>query len=220
MTYATYEHQGRRAVGELHGDSLVPLFGLAELGPDTSTDVLEGAPRSFADAVSTDIFRLLPVVPHPTKIICVATNYRDALANPDGVEIDGVGVIHNAVEAERRPGGEPPEQARWLLHDRSRDGLFHPAAAHRLRMVVARTDGPARTRPGYEVASPPTGATAEQTERLTGRGVQETRRSGPVRWSDLGDAARFSVSSATQSQETTSAPGDARGPSLACASRY
>lgn len=32
MRYATYEHEGRRQVGELRGRMLVPLRGAAELG--------------------------------------------------------------------------------------------------------------------------------------------------------------------------------------------
>jgi 2-keto-4-pentenoate hydratase/2-oxohepta-3-ene-1,7-dioic acid hydratase in catechol pathway len=84
MTYATYQHHGQRSVGELHDDTLIPLQGLTELGPHTSTDVLDHAPRLRKDAVPTDMVRFPPVVPNPTKIICVATNYRDALANPSG----------------------------------------------------------------------------------------------------------------------------------------
>lgn len=83
MTYATYELDGHRAVGEVHDDTLIPLSGLTELGAHTSTDVLARAPRRTADAIAVTAVRLLPPVPNPTKIICVATNYRDALANPD-----------------------------------------------------------------------------------------------------------------------------------------
>ncbi|MET0450984.1 MAG: fumarylacetoacetate hydrolase family protein [Mycobacterium sp.] len=77
MAYATYEFAGTRAVGELHDDTLVPLEGLTELGVDTPADVLDAAVRRDGDAVAIAEVNLLPVVPNPSKILCVGLNYRD-----------------------------------------------------------------------------------------------------------------------------------------------
>jgi acylpyruvate hydrolase len=77
MAYATYELNGRRAVGELYGDTLVPLDGLTELGGDTPIEVLDAAVRLDGDAVATSEVTFLPVVPNPSKILCVGLNYRD-----------------------------------------------------------------------------------------------------------------------------------------------
>lgn len=76
MPYATYEHQGRRRVGRVDGDRLVPLEGLTELGRNTTVDVLTGARELPAESVGVDEVYLCPVVPNPDKIICVGLNYR------------------------------------------------------------------------------------------------------------------------------------------------
>ena len=77
MAYASYEYSGIRAVGEVAGDTLIPLRGITEVGPATTTDVLANAERDTAAAVPLDAVRLLPVVPNPTKVFCVGLNYRD-----------------------------------------------------------------------------------------------------------------------------------------------
>ncbi|WP_336882751.1 fumarylacetoacetate hydrolase family protein [Rhodococcus globerulus] len=77
MSYATYEFSGLRGVGEVDGDQLVPLAGLTEIGVSTSIDVLAAATRRPADTVAIKDVTLLPVVPNPTKILCVGLNYRD-----------------------------------------------------------------------------------------------------------------------------------------------
>ena len=77
MAYASYEHNGIRGVGEVAGDTLIPLTGITEIGIHTPIDVLARAPRRNGDAVAIREVTLLPVVPHPTKILCVGLNYRD-----------------------------------------------------------------------------------------------------------------------------------------------
>lgn len=77
MAYATYEFNGARGVGEVDGDHLVPLEGITEIGVSTPIDVLAAAPRRRADSVAINDVTLLPVVPNPTKILCVGLNYRD-----------------------------------------------------------------------------------------------------------------------------------------------
>ncbi|MFF0815010.1 fumarylacetoacetate hydrolase family protein [Rhodococcus sp. NPDC003318] len=80
MKYATYEHAAERRVGEVRGDVLVPLDGITEIGVDTPTDVLANATRLESRAVAVADVRILPVVPNPTKILCVGLNYKDHIA--------------------------------------------------------------------------------------------------------------------------------------------
>jgi acylpyruvate hydrolase len=77
VRYATYEHRGRRQVGEVQGQTLIPLSSVAELGPTTTPEVLSTARRDEAGAVPIGDVRLLPVVPRPAKVFCVGLNYRD-----------------------------------------------------------------------------------------------------------------------------------------------
>ena len=74
MPFASYEHQGRCHVGRVEGDTLVPLAGPSELGPQTPSDVL-AALDAAGPAVPVGEVRFRPVVPHPDKIICVGLNY-------------------------------------------------------------------------------------------------------------------------------------------------
>ncbi|GAA4782943.1 fumarylacetoacetate hydrolase family protein [Actinomycetospora chlora] len=75
MRYVTFEHAGRRRIGRVEGDHVVPLAGPDEIGRDTPADVLA---RAAADGppVPRDEVHLLPVVPHPDKIVCVGLNYH------------------------------------------------------------------------------------------------------------------------------------------------
>jgi len=77
MRYAsTYDNSGAPVAAELQGDLLVPLGGLAELGPGTTAAVLAAAERRTADAFPAAGARLRPVVPAPAKVICVGLNYK------------------------------------------------------------------------------------------------------------------------------------------------
>ena len=76
MRYAsTYDTAGAPVVAELQGDRLVPLDGLAELGPQTTERALAAAPRRTADAFPASEATLRPVVPNPAKVFCVGLNY-------------------------------------------------------------------------------------------------------------------------------------------------
>lgn len=77
MAYATYEYGGVRHVGEIRGDTVVPLTGLSEIDSSTTREVLSSAPPDESAAVTVDQVRWLPVVPAPSKIFCVGLNYRD-----------------------------------------------------------------------------------------------------------------------------------------------
>lgn len=79
MSYATFEHQGRRRVGRVEraaaGDRLIPLDGVTELGRGTPAEVLAAATELPGEAVAASEVYLCPVVPSPGKIICVGLNY-------------------------------------------------------------------------------------------------------------------------------------------------
>jgi acylpyruvate hydrolase len=75
MAYATVELNGVRFAAQVEGDFAVPLEGITELGRTTSTDVLAAAVPRRAGAVPLAEVRLLPVIPHPDKILCVGLNY-------------------------------------------------------------------------------------------------------------------------------------------------
>lgn len=76
MAYANYELNGLNHVGEVEGDYLIPLAGLTEIGPDTTTEVLTAAQRQSAERVPVTGVRLRAVSPSAGKIICVGLNYK------------------------------------------------------------------------------------------------------------------------------------------------
>ncbi len=75
MKYASFRFDGIDQVGEVRGDSIIPLDGVSAIGPTTTPDVLRSAPRKTADAVDAGDVSLLPVVVDPRKIVCVGLNY-------------------------------------------------------------------------------------------------------------------------------------------------
>lgn len=77
MAYATYMYQGQSHVGEVRDSYLVPLEGLTELGPAATIEALAAARRVEDAAVPIADVRLRPLVPNPSKVICIGLNYRD-----------------------------------------------------------------------------------------------------------------------------------------------
>ncbi len=65
----------RRFAALVEGDTLRPLEGVTELGRETPSVVLADPPLSDERVPLADV-TLLPVVPHPGKVICVGLNYR------------------------------------------------------------------------------------------------------------------------------------------------
>lgn len=68
MPYATYELDGRRRVGRVDGDRLIPLDGLRELGRDTPCAVLTSATELTAQAVRIADVHLRPVIPKIDRV--------------------------------------------------------------------------------------------------------------------------------------------------------
>lgn len=80
MTYISYEHNGIRGVGEVDGDSLIPLQGIDALGRTSSLEALAGADRLTGERLPIGDVRVLPAVTDPARVICVGLNYRDHIA--------------------------------------------------------------------------------------------------------------------------------------------
>ena len=76
MAYANYKLNGINHIGEVDGGHLVPLAGLSEIGPDTTTDVLSEAQRLTAERVAVSDVELRAVSPRAGKVICVGLNYK------------------------------------------------------------------------------------------------------------------------------------------------
>ena len=79
MRYASYEHDGRRRVGEVRddtggGDHIVPL-DLPATAASMTPELLAGARRDAEPIPLRDV-TLLPVVPDPAKVFCVGLNYH------------------------------------------------------------------------------------------------------------------------------------------------
>jgi acylpyruvate hydrolase len=73
--FASCSRGERRFAALVEGDTVRPLAGVTELGRDTPAEVLANPPLSDERLPLTDV-TLLPVVPHPGKIVCVGLNYR------------------------------------------------------------------------------------------------------------------------------------------------
>jgi acylpyruvate hydrolase len=76
MRFASCEAGGERFAALVDGDRVVPLDGVAELGSRTDVTLLADPPVRTADAIALRDVRLRPVVPRPSKIVCVGLNYR------------------------------------------------------------------------------------------------------------------------------------------------
>jgi len=76
MQFASIEHNGSRHAVKRDGDLLRPLRGIAELGHATPIDVLNAAELDRTLALRPEEVRFLPVVPNPSKVICVGLNFH------------------------------------------------------------------------------------------------------------------------------------------------
>ena len=75
MRFASCAAGTRRFAALGEDDVLRPLRDVAELGRDTPSEVLADPPLTDERIPLADA-RLLPVVPHPGKVICLGLNYR------------------------------------------------------------------------------------------------------------------------------------------------
>src|SRR4051812_31314861 len=77
MAYANYRYQGRNFIGEVHGEHLIPLAGLTDIGPETSAELLASAARLTESRVALSEVALRAASPRAGKILCVGLNYKD-----------------------------------------------------------------------------------------------------------------------------------------------
>ena len=75
MRFASCTHAGRTFAAALLDGAAVPLAGIPELGAQTPSSVLADPPLDRAGAVPLAEVTLRPVVPQPSKIVCVGLNY-------------------------------------------------------------------------------------------------------------------------------------------------
>jgi acylpyruvate hydrolase len=103
----------RRIAGLVEDDAVRPLRDVAELGRDTPSEVLAD-PRLTDERVPLADVRLLPVVPHPGKIVCVGLNYR-AHAEEGGYDVPDYPALFNKFAETLVAAGDPvllpPESA-------------------------------------------------------------------------------------------------------------
>ena len=85
MRFASCLLGDRRLAGLVEDDTVRPLRDIVELGRDTPSEVLADPPVTDERVPLAEV-RLLPVVPHPGKIVCVGLNYR-AHAQEGGYDV-------------------------------------------------------------------------------------------------------------------------------------
>ena len=85
MRFASCSLGDRHFAGLVEDDVVRPLRDIAELGGATPAELLANPPLSDERVPLADV-TLLPVVPHPGKIVCVGLNYK-AHAEEGGYDI-------------------------------------------------------------------------------------------------------------------------------------
>jgi acylpyruvate hydrolase len=75
MRFASVIHEGTPMAVAMEGDRAIPLSGIAELGRDTPLSLLRDPPLDPASAIPLTELRRRPVVPRPSKVVCVGLNY-------------------------------------------------------------------------------------------------------------------------------------------------
>lgn len=76
MRYVSYRYQGAPGVGLLEDDRVVPLAGIAEIGPTAGSDALSAATPQPRQTLPLEAVTLLPASPRPRRILCVGLNYH------------------------------------------------------------------------------------------------------------------------------------------------
>jgi len=80
VRFASCAAGGRRFAALVEDDdTLRPLRDVAELGRETPAEVLADPPLTDERIPLAEV-RLLPVVPHPGKVICLGLNYAAHVA--------------------------------------------------------------------------------------------------------------------------------------------
>jgi acylpyruvate hydrolase len=88
MRFASVTHDGRPLAVAIDGDRAIPLRGIAELGSDAPSAVLRDPPLDEGAAVAVGELRFRPVIPRPSKVICIGLNYAAHIAETHREESD------------------------------------------------------------------------------------------------------------------------------------
>jgi acylpyruvate hydrolase len=103
----------RRLAGLVEDDEVRPLRDVVELGGDTPSEVLADPPLTDERVPLAEV-RLLPVAPHPGKIVCVGLNYR-AHAEEGGYDVPDYPALFSKFAETLVAAGDPillpPESA-------------------------------------------------------------------------------------------------------------
>jgi acylpyruvate hydrolase len=75
VRFGSFLLSGQRFAGLVEGDEVRPLRDAPEPGRDTPSDLLADPPLTDERLPIADL-KLLPVIPHPGKIVCVGLNYE------------------------------------------------------------------------------------------------------------------------------------------------
>jgi acylpyruvate hydrolase len=75
VRFGSFLQGRRRLAGLIEGDEVRPLRDVAELGRDTPSELLADPPLTDERLPIADL-KVLPVIPHPGKIVCVGLNYE------------------------------------------------------------------------------------------------------------------------------------------------
>jgi acylpyruvate hydrolase len=114
MRFASCAHAGRTFAAAIVHHTAVPLAGISELGSQTPSSVLADPPLDRARAVPLAEVTLRPVVPRPSKIVCIGLNYLDHVGET-GREIPEYPVLFSkfaeTLTGPRDPIALPPESA-------------------------------------------------------------------------------------------------------------
>jgi acylpyruvate hydrolase len=95
----------RRFAALVEDDAVRPLAGIAELGRETPAGVLADPPLSDERVPLSDV-TLLPVVPHPGKVVCVGLNYK-AHAEEGGYDVPEYPALFSKFPETLVGAGEP-----------------------------------------------------------------------------------------------------------------
>jgi acylpyruvate hydrolase len=138
----------RRLAGLVEDDVVRPLRDVVELGRETPVDVLADPPLTDERVPLADV-RLLPVVPHPGKIVCVGLNYA-AHADEGGYDVPEYPALFTKFAETLVGAGDPV-----LLPPESSAVDFEAELAFVMGAFVRRVSGAAALEAvaGYTVAN-------------------------------------------------------------------
>jgi acylpyruvate hydrolase len=105
LRFGSFLLNGRPFAGLVEGDEVRPLRDAAELGRATPSELLADPPLTDERLPIADL-KLLPVIPHPGKIVCVGLNY-EAHAKEGGHDRPGYPALFSKFQETLIADGDP-----------------------------------------------------------------------------------------------------------------